>query len=105
VLLINQKGASIGRMTVYRTLDLLSELGLVRPVYQGTGAAHYVLLQNGHHHHLICISCDRVIEIDRCLLPEIEHGIAEYLSFEIRGHLLEVYGQCDQCQKGTRSLV
>ena len=41
----------VGRMTVYRTLELLCELGVVRPIYQGTGAAHYILMANGSHHH------------------------------------------------------
>jgi Fur family ferric uptake transcriptional regulator len=47
---VRQQAPGVGRMTVYRTLDLLNELGFIRPVYQGTGAAHYILLEEGHHH-------------------------------------------------------
>ena len=57
VRLVRAEASGVGRMTVYRTLDLLNELGLIRPVYQGTGAAHYVLMDQGHHHHLICSTC------------------------------------------------
>ncbi|HOU40035.1 MAG TPA: Fur family transcriptional regulator [Promineifilum sp.] len=91
----------VGRMTVYRTLDLLSELGLLRPVYQGTGAArgarHYVLLLDGHHHHLVCSCCRRVIEFDDCALGELAETVARRYGFVVEGHLLEFYGRCAEC--------
>jgi len=88
-------------MTVYRTLDLLTELGLVRPIYQGTGAAHFVLLVEGHHHHLVCTSCDSIVELDACLLTDIEQRLVGNTDFEIRGHLLEIFGLCRQCRGAT----
>lgn len=88
----------IGRMTVYRTLDLLSQLGLIRPVYQGAGAARYVLLENGRHHHLICSQCDQVLEFDDCVLGEIEQALGGRYGFYVKGHLLELYGLCERCQ-------
>lgn len=89
---------SVGRMTVYRTLELLRQLGLVQPVYQGTGAAHYVLMVEGHHHHLICSTCDRVIEFDECMAQEMGKRLGERFAFQIQGHLLEFYGLCPECQ-------
>jgi Fur family transcriptional regulator, ferric uptake regulator len=97
--LVRQDRPGIGRMTVYRTLDLLNELGLIRPVYQGTGAAHYVLMDNGHHHHLVCSTCDRVIEFDDCVLEEMAERLGGRFNFQVRGHLLEFYGLCEACQK------
>lgn len=96
--MVQTQSPGIGRMTVYRTLDLLSELGLIRPVYQGTGAAHYILMQNGHHHHLVCASCAKVIEFDECTLTEVERVIAERFNFQVQGHLVEFYGRCANCQ-------
>lgn len=93
----NQPG--VGRMTVYRTLDLLHDLGLVQPVYQGTGAAHYVLMDEGHHHHLICSQCDRVFEFDDCAAQEMSKALSERFNFQIQGHLLEFYGVCPNCQE------
>ncbi len=87
----------VGRMTVYRTLDLLGELGLLRPVYQGTGAAHFVLLLDGHHHHLVCSRCRRVIEFDECALAELAETVGRRYGFVVEGHLLEFYGRCAQC--------
>lgn len=97
---VQKKMPGIGRMTVYRTLDLLCQLGLARPVYQGSGAAHYVLMQSGHHHHLICSGCGQVFEFDDCVLEKLtEEMIGERFDFQVQGHLLEIHGQCRQCQK------
>ena len=95
---VHQIDPSVGRMTVYRTLELLSELGLIRPVYQGTGAAHYILLDGGHHHHMICSSCDTVIEFDDCGLQTLGQQLAQRFNFVVEGHLLEFYGRCQNCQ-------
>lgn len=96
--LVREKMPKIGRMTVYRTLELLTELGVLRPVYQGTGAAHYVVLEQGHHHHLVCSRCDLVIEFERCRVDEMSAALAERFGFEIQGHLLEIFGLCAGCQ-------
>lgn len=97
--MVQTQSPGIGRMTVYRTLDLLSELGLIRPVYQGTGAAHYILMHNGHHHHLVCAGCAKVIEFEECVLAEIERVIGERFNFRVQGHLVEFYGRCADCQQ------
>ena len=96
--LVRQAAPGIGRMTVYRTLDLLCELGLIRPIYQGTGAAHYILLEDGRHHHLVCSGCGQVIEFDECLEEEIGRLVSGRFHFQIHGHLLEFYGLCELCQ-------
>ena len=95
---VHKIDATVGRMTVYRTLELLSELGLIRPVYQGTGAAHYILLDGGHHHHLICSGCAAVFEFEECSLQEVGKLLAERFDFAIEGHLVEFYGRCQNCQ-------
>ena len=97
--LVHAGGSRIGRMTVYRTLDLLTELGLVRPVYQGTGAAHFILLVEGHHHHLVCTGCNQVIEFESCILPDIERRLSQHSEFEVQGHLLEIFGLCRECRE------
>jgi Fur family ferric uptake transcriptional regulator len=95
---VHEEAPGVGRMTVYRTLELLSELGLIRPVYQGTGAAHYILMDDGHHHHLVCSVCHKVIEFDDCVLGEIERLICNRYGFQVQSHLLELYGRCPDCQ-------
>lgn len=84
----------VGLVTVYRTLDLLGSLGIVRRLDLGDGA-RYELAEN-HHHHLICESCGDISEFDECPLdPELlPTGSA---GFEVRAHSLEVYGRCGAC--------
>lgn len=96
--IVHVTSPGVGRMTVYRTLDLLTELGLTRPVFHGQAAAQYILMDKGHHHHLVCTSCKRVIEFDNCLLKEIEQAVGDHHDFEIEGHLLEIYGRCRACR-------
>lgn len=101
--LVREAEPGVGRMTVYRTLDLLHELNLIRPVYQGTGAAHYVLMEDGHHHHLVCTACHRTIEFDDCVAHEISRTLRDRFNFQISGHLLEFYGLCPDCRSGPPS--
>jgi Fur family transcriptional regulator, ferric uptake regulator len=99
--LVHETSPQIGRMTVYRTLDLLCDLGLVRPIYQGTGAAHYVLLEGGSHHHFICTNCHRVFEFERCGASDLAQTLGRQFNFEVQSHLLEIYGLCEECKDNS----
>lgn len=94
---VRKRNTQIGRMTVYRTLELLCHIGVVRPIYQGTGAAHYILMVGGSHHHLICNHCHAVIEFDDCFADELEAQLAEKFNFQVKTHLLEMHGLCQEC--------
>ena len=92
---IRTRCPEVGMVTVYRTLDLFSELGLVRRLDLGDGARYE--LAEDHHHHLICEDCGTVAEFEQCpldvqRLPQIGRG------FEVRAHSLEVYGRCPDCR-------
>lgn len=89
----------IGRASVFRTLDLLIQLSLVRPTYIDTRAMVYVLLEmDGHHSHIVCTNCSRVIEIDDCALGTYIETLQQKYNIQLTGHLLEMYGICAQCQ-------
>lgn len=96
---VREASPRVGRMTVYRTLDLLCDLGLVRPIYQGSGAAHYVLMDGGSHHHLICNRCQRIFDFDVCQENALAQTLASQLNFKVQSHLLEVHGLCEACQQ------
>lgn len=98
VALVNENSTRAGRMTVYRTLDILQQLGLIRAIYQGSGAAHFVLLENGHHHHLVCARCAATVEFDDCLMKELEQRLGQRYDFMVQGHVLEIVGLCRECQ-------
>ena len=90
--------SSIGRASVFRTLDLLTTLSIIRPTYINSSITPtYVLLPDGHHHHIVCTNCNRVIEFDNCGLSAIAAELEARLHVKLSGHLLEFYGLCDRC--------
>lgn len=85
----------VGLVTVYRALDLLSELGLVRRLDLGDGPRYE--LAEDHHHHLICEDCGSVSEFDQCPLDPARLTPVEG-GFEVHSHSVEVYGRCATCR-------
>jgi len=95
---VNTVDPSIGRASVFRTLDLLTNLSIIRPTYiHSSLTPTYVLLPDGHHHHIICTNCNRVIEFEECALGGVEAQLEAQLGVKLTGHLLEFYGLCDRC--------
>jgi Fur family ferric uptake transcriptional regulator len=89
---------TLSRATVYRTLELLTELGVIRPIYLGDAGPCFTSAEGGHQ-HLVCSDCGAVIEFDECGVSELEQTLAEQLGFEIQSHLLEFYGRCRTCRE------
>ena len=89
----------LSRATVYRTLDLLAELGLIRPIYLGDTCQRYVMAEGGHH-HLVCIDCGAAFEFEHCQADQLALRLSEQFHFEIHSHLLEFYGLCETCKRG-----
>jgi Fur family ferric uptake transcriptional regulator len=88
-------------VTVYRSLHLLEATGMVKRYDFGDGIARFELLRegdDGHHHHLICRGCRRVVEIDDCFPREVEEAIAAKNGFKAVTHKLEFFGLCPACQ-------
>jgi Fur family ferric uptake transcriptional regulator len=91
---IRARCPGVGMVTVYRTLGLLSGLGLVRRLDLGAGPRYE--LAEDHHHHLVCEGCGEITEFEQC--PLDLRGLPAYGDFEIRAHSLEVYGTCSDCR-------
>ena len=88
--------------TIYRAMHLLEEMGLVKRYDFGDGAARFEMVSegdDGHHHHLVCRRCAGVVEIEECLLRELESRIAAANGFKEVTHKLEFFGICPRCQK------
>ena len=95
-----QRYPALGRATVYRTLELLTQLGLVRPIYVGDDGPTYIRAAGGHH-HLVCARCGKVVDFERCVVDEMERELADRFGFVITSHLLEFYGVCAACGAGA----
>ncbi len=91
---LQRRCPQVGVVTMYRALDLLSELGIVRRMDLGDGPRYE--LAEDHHHHLICESCGDISEFEECPL-NLERTSLASTEFEIRSHSIEVYGRCAAC--------
>ena len=91
-------GRRIGLATVYRALAALSGAGVVDALPHGPGESCYRLCGTGHHHHLVCSECHRVIELPGCPAEEWIASRARRRGFAVTGHRLEVTGVCAGCR-------
>jgi len=88
-----------GLVTIYRTLEILTELGLICEVHSGGSCRSYAMGSRQHHHHLICSGCGTVVDFTGHYLDGLEKNLSEDSGFRIDGHLLEFIGLCSKCQE------
>jgi Fur family transcriptional regulator, ferric uptake regulator len=91
-------GEKLGLATVYRTLGLLAEAGVIDSLSHRPGELCYRWCGQGHHHHLVCSSCHRVVELADCELDPWLERISRAHGFVTTGHRLEVSGLCAACR-------
>ncbi len=104
--LVKQDHPEIGLATIYRTLDLLAEIGILQKLDFGDGRGRYELTggrEEHHHHHLICLSCGKVIGVEDDLLESLEALISRKTGFRIIDHDVKFYGHCRDCLKSKAS--
>lgn len=87
-----------GRATVFRTVRLLSEIGVVCRVLMEDGSRHYAVSRREHHHHLVCTACGQVQDLDQCAIEGALRELSQSSGYEIDGHWLELYGRCRACR-------
>ncbi|MCL6472426.1 MAG: transcriptional repressor [Firmicutes bacterium] len=96
--ILKGKGSKASRATVYRTLDLLVESGLVEKIDLGDGRSVYEhTAGHAHHDHLICIRCGSVQEFEEPLIEQLQDWACEKAAFKPIGHNLNIYGYCKNC--------
>jgi Fur family ferric uptake transcriptional regulator len=91
----------IGRATIFRVLDLFTELGAIERIDLPDGGHAYVACEPAHHHHLVCSSCGRTTEVSDGVLRQAVRDIEAVTGFEIDNHRLELFGRCPSCQERT----
>lgn len=93
--------ADIGLATVYRTLQLLTELGLVERSYLAGDIVRYELAHEDEphcHHHMLCTECGSITEVRQDLLAAIERMLKTRYDFEVTGHTVSFSGICAECR-------
>lgn len=100
---------NIGLTTVYRNLEMLVGLGMVVKFDFGEGKAKYELSEQygtkGHHHHLVCQKCYKVVDYSDFMKDEVEflkkteNGLSKKYNFQIADHLIQFFGVCNECSQ------
>ena len=100
-----QLPSRLGRATVYRTLKILVEAGVLCRVLLEEGDLHYQLSHRGHHHHLLCVHCGSSQDLTGCDIEDVLVSTSARHGFELSGHWLEVYGRCRDCTESGEAVA
>jgi Fur family transcriptional regulator, ferric uptake regulator len=89
----------IGRATIFRLIEKLEEEKVLDRIDFADGTHCFkICSHNGHHHHLTCTQCRRIVEFDYCIPNEQILAIETQANFEIDGHSLTLFGRCENCR-------
>lgn len=103
--LVKVKCPEIGLATVYRTIQLFSELRLIDRLNLDDGYVRYEIGKKDekghHHHHIICLNCGKVDMFEDDLLDNLENRIFEQMGFQVTDHEVKLYGYCKDCMSKT----
>ena len=83
--------------TVYRTLEMLQDLGMVTETDLGEGKRQYHWAERGQHHHLVCSRCGQILELDPAHLRPLEKAIKDHYGFRPSLHHFAIFGLCSRC--------
>ena len=92
----------LGLTTVYRTVALLEDLGVIQRVHRSNGCHAYVATSPGHRHHVVCQACGRTAEFPGSDdVASLIHNVEKSTRFRVEGHLLQLFGLCPDCREDS----
>ena len=89
----------MGIATVYRSLNLLEESGMVTSISFGAQGKKFELANKPHHDHIICRHCGVIVEFEDQVIEKRQLTIAKDNGFKLTGHIMQLYGVCSECNK------
>lgn len=98
-----QRRLGVGRATVFRTLEVLEDLGAVERLDLPSGEHAYVGCEPAHHHHVVCSGCGRTDGIEDAGLRAVVADIARRTGYRVDEHRLELFGLCPACQRSEEA--
>ncbi len=98
--LLQMRDSSVGLASIYRALDLLDRLALVKRFDLGEGTARYepALPGGDHHHHIVCDSCGTVEPFEDQSLEQAIHTLSDRVDFSVAAHDVTLHGECPACR-------
>ena len=88
----------IGRATIFRTLEVLADVGAIERIDLPSGDHAYIACEPAHHHHVVCGRCGRAADADDAGLSAVVARIARATGYRIDDHRLELFGLCPECR-------
>jgi Fur family ferric uptake transcriptional regulator len=101
--LARERDEGIGYATVYRTLKLLTDLGLAHERQFSDGHTRYEPADDEHHDHLICTRCGAIVEFEEPAIEALQEAVAARHGYLLRSHRMELYGLCPRCHAASPS--
>jgi Fur family ferric uptake transcriptional regulator len=95
---LKARGRPTARASIYRTLELLAEHGLVERIEVGDGQARFERSGEHHHHHLVCDRCGKLVAFDDPGLERAIDRLSDRLGVRVSGHDVLLRGACERCQ-------
>ena len=92
------------RATIFRSLDVMADLGIVERLDLPSGEHAFVACEPVHHHHVVCSSCGRSTGVADHGLERVADSIARETGFRLAGHRLELFGLCPACQTASNEI-
>ncbi|MCY3986946.1 MAG: Fur family transcriptional regulator [Candidatus Dadabacteria bacterium] len=86
-----------GLATIYRTLDIFEDLGIVKRLHFPDGGHGYAFSRGRHFHHMVCVDCRGVFDFPECPVEWLDYASAEKQGFRVKDHFIQLFGQCDKC--------
>lgn len=90
---------NVGIATVYRTLNLLEDSGMATSISFGAQGKKFELANKPHHDHLICKSCNKIVEFEDASIERKQLNVAKEYGFALTSHIMQLYGICSDCSK------
>ncbi len=101
---LRHAGEKVGLATVYRNLQAMADSGEVDVLQGAGGESSYRRCSPSHHHHLVCRSCGRTVEITGATVEKWTSAVAREHGFADVSHTIELYGLCAACQAGATAV-
>lgn len=96
---LSSKKISANLSTIYRSLEILEDKGVVTKTVINDGKALYELVKDEHTHRVICTKCNKMVAVELCPIAKMEDELKRTTDFDITGHRIEIYGICSECKR------
>ena len=101
---LNESGLAVSRATLYRTLPVLVEAGMVHKLEMERGQARYEPIFGRHHHdHMVCLGCGEIVEFESDAIERIQKEVCRRKKFRMTGHTHQIRGFCARCERAARA--